>query len=36
MTRYLVAADADQIQNFLFRSSHLREVIGGSMLLTHF
>lgn len=36
MARYLVAADADQIQHLLFRSSHLREVIGGSMLLTKF
>ncbi len=36
MTRHLVAADADQIQNLLLRSSHLREVIGGSMLLTRF
>jgi hypothetical protein len=36
MTRYLVAADADQIQNLLFRSSHLREVSGGSMMLSKF
>lgn len=36
MIRYLVAADADQIQTFLFRSSHLREVIGGSRLLASF
>lgn len=36
MKRYLVAADADQIQNLLFRSSHLREVIGGSMMLSQF
>jgi hypothetical protein len=36
MTRHLVAADADQIQNLLFRSSHLREVIGGSMMLSQF
>lgn len=36
MTHYLVAADADQIQTFLFRSSRLREVIGGSMLLADF
>ncbi|MBC6949463.1 hypothetical protein DWB58_16165 [candidate division KSB1 bacterium] len=36
MKRYLVAADADQIQNLLFRSSHLREVIGGSMMLSRF
>lgn len=36
MGKYLVAADADQIQNFLFRASHLREVIGGSMQLAKF
>jgi len=36
MKRHLVAADADQIQHLLFRSSHLREVIGGSMLLSQF
>lgn len=36
MSKYLVAADADQIQNFLFRASHLREVIGGSMQLAKF
>ncbi len=36
MTQYLVAADADQIQTFLFRSAHLREVRGGSMLLADF
>jgi len=36
MSKYLVAADADQIQNFLFRASHLREVIGGSMQLESF
>lgn len=36
MTYFLVAADADQIQTFLFRSSHLREVVGGSRLLASF
>lgn len=34
MTQYLLAAEADQIQNLLFRSSHLRQVVGGSQLLT--
>lgn len=36
MTRYLVAAEADKIQDFVFRASHLREVTGGSSLLTRF
>lgn len=36
MTRYLLAAEADKIQDFLFRSSKLREVVGGSQLLTRF
>jgi hypothetical protein len=36
MTRYLLAAEADKIQDFIFRSSHLREVVGGSQLLTRF
>ena len=36
MTQYLLAAEADQIQDFLFRASHLREVVGGSQLLTRF
>jgi len=36
MTKWLIAADADQIQNFIFRSSHLREVVGASGLLTKF
>lgn len=34
MGQYLLAAEADQIQNLLFRSAHLRQVIGGSQLLT--
>ena len=36
MTRYLLAAEADKIQDFIFRSSRLREVVGGSQLLTRF
>lgn len=36
MTRYLLAAEADKIQDFLFRSARLREVVGGSQLLTRF
>lgn len=36
MTRYLLAAEADKIQDLLFRSSRLREVVGGSKLLTRF
>ncbi|MEK6285818.1 MAG: hypothetical protein AABO57_08765 [Acidobacteriota bacterium] len=36
MTEYLLAAEADQIQDFIFRASHLREVVGGSQLLTRF
>ncbi len=36
MIRYLLAAEADKIQDFLFRSSKLREVVGGSQLLTRF
>ena len=36
MTRYLVAAEADKIQDFVFRASHLREVTGGSSLLSRF
>jgi len=34
MTQYLLAAEADQIQNLLFRSAHLQQVVGGSQLLT--
>lgn len=33
---YLLAAEADKIQEFIFRSSRLREVVGGSQLLTRF
>ncbi len=36
MTQYLLAAEADKIQDLLFRSAHLREVVGGSQLLTRF
>lgn len=36
MSQYLLAAEADKIQDFLFRSSKLREVVGGSQLLTRF
>ena len=36
MTDYLLAAEADRIQDLLFRSSQLREVVGGSQLLTRF
>lgn len=33
---YLLAAEADKIQEFIFRSSRLREVVGASQLLTRF
>lgn len=36
MTSYLLAAEADKIQDFIFRSSRLREVVGGSQLLSRF
>lgn len=36
MSQYLLAAEADQIQDLLFRSSQLRKVVGGSQLLTRF
>lgn len=36
MEKWLLAAEADKIQDFIFRSSHLREVVGGSELLTRF
>jgi len=36
VTRYLLAAEADKIQDFIFRSARLREVVGGSQLLTRF
>ena len=34
--RYLLAAEADKIQDFIFRSSRLREVVGASQLLARF
>lgn len=34
--KYLLAAEADRIQYLLFRSSRLREVVGGSQLLNRF
>lgn len=36
MAQYLLAAGADRIQDLLFRSSQLREVVGGSQLLSRF
>lgn len=36
MTCYLLAAEADKIQDLIFRSSRLREVVGASQLLTRF
>jgi hypothetical protein len=36
MPQFLLAAEADQIQDFVFRASHLREVVGGSQLLARF
>jgi hypothetical protein len=36
MTRHLLVAEADHIQDLLFRSSQLREVVGGSQLLKRF
>lgn len=36
MTRWLLAAEADKIQDFVFRSSRLVQVAGGSGLLTRF
>jgi hypothetical protein len=36
MARYLLAAEADKIQDFIFRASKLREVVGGSRLLSRF
>jgi hypothetical protein len=36
VTRYLLAAEADKIQELIFRSARLREVAGGSQLLTRF
>ena len=34
--RWLLAAEADQIQDLVFRSAELREVVGGSQLLERF
>jgi hypothetical protein len=36
LKEYLLAAEADKIQDLIFRSSFLREVVGGSQLLTDF
>lgn len=36
MIRWLLAAEADKIQDLIFRSAHLREVVGGSQLLNQF
>lgn len=36
MTRWLLAAEADKIQDFVFRSSRLAQVAGGSSLLSRF
>lgn len=36
MKRWLLAAEADKIQDFVFRSSRLTEVAGGSALLARF
>jgi hypothetical protein len=36
MSRYLLAAEADKIQDLIFRSARLREVVGGSQLLERF
>ena len=34
--RWLLAAEADQIQDLVFRAAHLREVVGGSQLVERF
>jgi hypothetical protein len=36
MVQVYLAAEADKIQDLIFRSSHLREVVGGSQLLARF
>lgn len=36
MPRYLVAAEVDKIQSFIFQSSRLREIAGASFLLNEF
>lgn len=33
---YLLAAEADKIQDFVFRASQLQEVVGGSQILSRF
>ena len=36
MERWILAAEADKIQDLVFRSTHLREVVGGSQMLNRF
>ncbi|MCW5853912.1 MAG: hypothetical protein KIT87_27850, partial [Anaerolineae bacterium] len=36
MTRWILAAEVDKIQDFVFRSAHLHEVMGASVMLTRF
>ena len=36
MTKWLLAAEADKIQDYIFRSSRLAQVVGGSGLLSRF
>lgn len=36
MSRWLLSAEADKIQDLVFRSTRLRGVVGGSQLLTRF
>lgn len=36
MSKYLIVAEVDKIQSFIFRSSRLREVVGASHLLEQF
>lgn len=36
MTKAILAAEADKIQDFIFRASRLREVSGGSAILSRF
>ena len=36
MSEHLFVAEADKIQDLLFRSSKLREIAGGSQMLTEF
>lgn len=35
-TRWLLAAEADQIQDLIFQASELRQIVGGSQLLERF